>query len=73
MMASYVVTRGARISQAIALNGELFSETSIEFISIGEDSGKLPEMLMEAADIVDSELQVKLKISRHPLNQFCLS
>ena len=61
IMASYAVTRGARISQAIALNGELFSETSIEFISIGEDSGKLPEMLLEAADVINNELQAKLK------------
>ena len=60
-MASYAVTRGARISQAIALNGELLSETSIEFISIGEDSGKLPEMLLEAADAIDNELQAKIK------------
>ena len=61
IMASYAVTRGARISQAIALNGELFSESSIEFISIGEDSGRLPEMLQEAADVIDEELQAKLK------------
>ena len=60
-MASYAVTRGARISQAIALNGELLSETSIEFISIGEDSGKLPEMLLEAAEAIDNELQAKIK------------
>ncbi|MGL5207614.1 MAG: type II secretion system F family protein [Acidaminococcaceae bacterium] len=60
-MASYAVMRGARISQAIALNGELLSETSIEFVSIGEDSGKLPEMLTEASEIIDAELQDKLK------------
>ena len=39
----------------------MLSETSIEFISIGEDSGKLPEMLLEAADAIDNELQAKIK------------
>lgn len=58
---SCAVTRGVCISQAAALNGELFSETSLEFISVGEDSGSLPEMLLEAANIVDTELQAKLK------------
>ncbi len=61
IMASFAVTRGASISQAVALNGELFSDTSIEFISVGEESGSLPEMLLQAADVVDEELQAQLK------------
>lgn len=61
LMASNAVIRGTSISQAIALNGELFSDTSIEFISIGEESGSLPEMLWEASLVADDELQTRLK------------
>jgi type II secretory pathway component PulF len=61
LMASNAVIRGTSISQAVALNGELFSDTSIEFISIGEESGSLPEMLWAASLVADDELQTRLK------------
>ena len=61
LMASNAVIRGTSISQAVALNSELFSDTSIEFISIGEESGSLPEMLWEASLVADDELQTRLK------------
>ncbi|MEG1160371.1 MAG: type II secretion system F family protein, partial [Acidaminococcaceae bacterium] len=58
---STAVVRGVSLTRAAELNSELFSATSIEFIQIGEGSGQLVAMLLEAAKIIEQELQAKLK------------
>lgn len=51
---------GEEISKAISLNNNLFSETTLEYIGVGEKSGKLVEMLKNATKIIDKELEVEL-------------
>lgn len=51
---------GEEISKAISLNNNLFSETTLEYIGVGEKSGKLVEMLKNATKIVDKELEAEL-------------
>ncbi len=54
------VLQGMLVSKA-AVCSEIFNHTTIEFIAVGEESGNLAEMLMEAANITDKDLQAKLK------------
>lgn len=61
---------GEEISKAISLNNNLFSETTIEYIGIGEKSGNLVEMLKNAAKNVEEELEadlVKFKVMLEPI------
>jgi Type II secretory pathway, component PulF len=55
------VLRGIPFSKAAAFCSEIFGTTSLEFIAVGEESGSLTEMLIEAADITEKDLQAKLK------------
>ena len=50
------VLRGIGIAEAAMQSGNLFSQTGLEFLSIGESSGDLPDMLTEFADIQEQEL-----------------
>jgi type II secretory pathway component PulF len=50
------VLRGIGIAEAAIQSGNLFSQTGLEFLSIGESSGALPDMLTEFADIQEQEL-----------------
>ena len=55
------VLQGMLVSKAAAVCSEIFDPTTLEFIAVGEESGNLAEMLMEAANITDKDLQAKLK------------
>jgi len=55
------VLRGSPLSKAAAFCSEIFGPTSLEFIAVGEESGSLAEMLIEAANITNKDLQAKLK------------
>ncbi len=49
------VVRGISVADSAAMSGKLFSSTSIEFISIGESTGNLAEMLIEASEILEQD------------------
>ena len=55
------VLRGVGISEAAMQSGNLFSRTGLEFLSIGESSGNLPDMLAEFAEIQEQELFTRLR------------
>ena len=55
------VLRGVGITEAAMQSGNLFSQMGLEFLSIGESSGNLPEMLTEFADIQEQELFARLR------------
>ena len=55
------VLRGVGITEAAMQSGNLFSQTGLEFLSIGESSGNLPDMLTEFADIQEQELFARLR------------
>ena len=50
------ILRGIGITEAAMQSGNLFSQTGLEFLSIGESSGDLPDMLKEFAEIQEQEL-----------------
>lgn len=65
-----LIIDGEEINKAISLNNKLFSETTLEYIGVGEKSGKLVEMLKNASKIVDKELEtelVKFKVMLEPV------
>jgi type II secretory pathway component PulF len=47
--------------EAAMQSGDLFSQTGLEFLSIGESSGNLPDMLDEFAKIQEQELFTHLR------------
>ena len=55
------VLRGVGITEAAMQSGDLFSPTGLEFLSIGESSGNLPDMLDEFAKIQEQELFTHLR------------
>ena len=55
------VLRGVGITEAAMQSGDLFSQTGLEFLSIGESSGNLPDMLDEFAKIQEQELFTHLR------------
>lgn len=55
------VLTGRTISRAAVEYKDIFSPMTIEFISVGENSGSLAEMLGEASAILDKELAAALK------------
>ena len=55
------VLRGIGIAEAAMQSGNLFSQTGLEFLSIGESSGALPDMLTEFAEIQEQELFTRLR------------
>ena len=55
------VLRGVGITEAAMQSGNLFSQMGLEFLSIGESSGNLPDMLTEFADIQEQELFSRLR------------
>ena len=55
------VLRGVGITEAAMQSGNLFSQTGLEFLSIGESSGNLPGMLTEFAEIQEQELFARLR------------
>ena len=48
-------------TEAAMQSGNLFSQMGLEFLSIGESSGNLPDMLTEFADIQEQELFARLR------------
>ena len=50
-----------KITEAAMQSGDLFSPTGLEFLSIGESSGNLPDMLEEFAKIQEQELFTHLR------------
>lgn len=60
-MFSESVMRGIGITEAALQSGELFSKTGIAFLSIGEHSGNLPDMLNEAAGVQEQDLFARLR------------
>ena len=55
------VLRGVGITEAAMQSGKLFSRTGLEFLSIGERSGNLPDMLVDFAEIQEQELFARLR------------
>lgn len=55
------VLRGVGITEAAMQSGNLFSQTGLEFLSIGESSGSLPDMLTEFAELQEQELFTRLR------------
>lgn len=55
------VLRGVGITEAAMQSSGLFSRTGVEFLSIGESSGNLPEMLEELVVIEEQELFARLR------------
>jgi type II secretory pathway component PulF len=55
------VVQGYSLANAATTVKTLFRETTITFIHVGENSGKLAEMLGEAADMLEQELQADIK------------
>lgn len=55
------ILQGYTLASAATTVKELFRETTITFIHVGENSGKLAEMLGEAADMLEQELQADIK------------
>ena len=55
------VLRGIGIAEAAMQSGNLFSQTALAFLSIGESSGELPDMLKEYAEIQEQELFTRLR------------
>ncbi len=58
---SRAVVQGMPVSKAAAICSEILGPTSLEFIAVGEESGNLAEMFLEASNITEEELQAKLK------------
>ena len=50
------VIRGISLTEAASMSRKLFSDLALEFVSIGESSGRLPEMLLEAVAILKQDL-----------------
>ena len=48
--------KGATFADAVG-NQDYFSEIAVNMIAVGEDSGTLPEMLLEVADMYDHECE----------------
>ena len=48
-------------TEAAMQSNDLFSRTGLEFLSIGESSGNLPDMLAEFAEIQEQELFARLR------------
>ena len=55
------VMRGIGIAEAASQAGNLFSDLSIEFLHIGEQSGNLPAMLAESARVREQDLLAQLR------------
>ena len=55
------VLRGVGITEAAMQSGNLFSPMGLEFLSIGESSGNLSDMLEEFAKIQEQELFIHLR------------
>lgn len=55
------VLSGYTLAGAATSVNALFRETTITFIHVGENSGKLAEMLGEAANMLEQELQADIK------------
>jgi type IV pilus assembly protein PilC len=50
------VIRGISLTEAASMSRKLFSDLALEFASVGESSGRLPEMLLEAVVILKQDL-----------------
>jgi type II secretory pathway component PulF len=50
------ILKGATFADAVS-NQDYFSEIAANMIAVGEDSGTLPEMLLEVADMYDQECE----------------
>jgi len=55
------VSSGKSLSKAAALHKGIFGPTSLEFIAVGEDCGSLAEMLLEAVNVIEKDLEARLK------------
>ncbi len=55
------VLRGVGITEAAMQSGDLFSRMGLEFLSIGESSGNLPDMLTEFAEVQEQELFARFR------------
>ncbi|HIU64521.1 MAG TPA: type II secretion system F family protein [Candidatus Avacidaminococcus intestinavium] len=61
LLTCLAISRGASVTKAMSLHGNLLSDSTMEMISIGEDSGQLAELLEKAAVVADAKLQNDLK------------
>lgn len=52
---------GAHISESLAEHARLFSPTIIQMVSVGEETGKLDEILEEVANFYEEDLDTTLK------------
>jgi type IV pilus assembly protein PilC len=51
--------KGATLAQGMSRQ-RYFSEITVNMVAVGEDSGTLPEMLLEVADLYDQECETAI-------------
>lgn len=56
-----VIKRGGRLSDA--LDADIFSSMAIQMVNVGEESGSVDHMLMELAQVYESEVEAGIKRS----------
>lgn len=68
------IESGVAVS-ATAINAKIFTPLVIQMMSVGEETGRIDELLLEVSDFYDREVDYDLKHSLHVLNLFycCLS
>lgn len=55
-----VLKQGGRMADALAASG-LFTPLAINLVRLGEETGRLDEMLLELARVYDAEVQIGVK------------
>ena len=67
---------GSTLTRAMQAHPEIFPDYYTGMISAGENSGKLPEVLMKLADYLESEMNIKNRIKTalvYPVFMACIS
>ena len=55
------VTRGEPMSRVLEKHGNLYPALVCELVAVGEETGKLPDMLLEVAKFYENEVEQKTK------------
>ena len=55
------VSRGGRMSEPMARYADLFSPMAIQMISVGEETGALPEAAQRTAEFLSQDVEVRVK------------
>lgn len=69
------VEHGRSLADAVAAQGRTFSELTVNLVRAGEASGRLGEVLMQAADLLDRDVKLRrsvLAATLYPMILACL-